>query len=44
MPKKEKMYLITYVHNSYCKKQVAPLLIPNEEVWHYLAVKKLSGL
>ena len=46
MPKKEKMYLITYVskHNSYCKKQVVPLLIPNEEGWHYLAVKKLSAL
>ena len=40
------MYLITYVskHNLYCKKQVVPLLIPNEEGWHYLEVKKLSAL
>ena len=38
---KEKTYP-AYVskHNSNCEKQVIPLLIPNEEKWHYLAVKK----
>ena len=29
--------------NSKCQKQVILLMILNEEGWHYLAVKKLSG-
>ena len=43
--KKEKTYP-AYIskHNSNREKQVIPLLIPNEEKWHYLAVKKLSAL
>ena len=43
--KKEKTYPV-YVskHNSNREEQVIPLLIPNEEKWHYLAVKKLSSL
>ena len=38
--KKEKIYP-AYVskHNSNRKKQVIPLMIPNGEGWHYLAVK-----
>ena len=31
-------------HNSNCEKQVIFLMNPNGEVWHYLAVKKLSAL
>ena len=43
--KKEKTYP-AYVskHNSNCEKQVIISMIPNEEKWHYLAVKKLSVL
>ena len=31
-------------HNSNCEKQVIILMIPNEEKWFYLTVKKLSPL
>ena len=31
-------------HNSELWKQVIFLMIPNGEVWHYIAVKKLSAL
>ena len=31
-------------HNSNCEKQIILLMITNGEVWHYLAVKKLSSL
>ena len=31
-------------HNSNHEKQVILLMIPYEVGWHYLAVKKLSGL
>ena len=43
--KKEKMYL-AYIskHNSSCEKQDIYLMIPNEEKWHYRAVKKLLAL
>ena len=43
--KKEKIYP-AYVskHNSDCEKQVILLVTPNEEGWHYIAVKKLSEL
>ena len=27
-------------HNSNCEKQVIHLMIPTQEKWHYLAVKK----
>ena len=30
--------------NQKCQEQVIPLMIPNREGWHYLAVKKLSTL
>ena len=30
--------------NSNCEKQVILLMTPNEEEWHYLAVKNLSAL
>ena len=43
--KRKKLYP-AYVskHNSDRQKQVIILMIPNEEGWHYLAVKKLSTL
>ena len=43
--KNEKMYP-AYVskHNLNREKQVILLMIPNEEKWHYLAVKKLLAL
>ena len=31
-------------YNSNREKQITLLMIPNEKVWHYLAVKKLSVL
>ena len=31
-------------HNSNCENQIIISMIPNEEVWHHLAVKKLSAL
>ena len=42
--KKEKIYP-AYVakHNSNREKQIILIMIPNEEEWHYLAVKKLSA-
>ena len=45
MLKKRKVYPV-YVskHNSNCEKHVIILIISNREVWHYLAVKKLSAL
>ena len=44
MLKKKKYVLLVSKHNSNCVKQVIFLMIPNGEVWHYLAVKKLSAL
>ena len=43
--KKEKIYP-AYVskHNSNREKQVILLMIPNEEAWHYLAVRKPLAL
>ena len=43
--KKEKIYPV-YVskNNSKRGKQVIPLMTPNGEGWHYLAIKKLSAL
>ena len=43
--KKEDVYP-AYVskHNSNREKQVILLMIPNEEKWHYLAVKKTSSI
>ena len=43
--KKEKIYP-AYVlkHNSNHEKQVVLLMIPNEEGWHYITIKKLPLL
>ena len=41
---KEKIYPAYHSkHNSNREKQIILLIIPNGEVWHYLAVKKLSA-
>ena len=45
MLKKKTIYCIAVSkHNSNSQKHVILLMIPNEEKWHYLAVKKLSTL
>ena len=31
-------------YNPTCKKEITLLMIPNEIIWHHLAVKKLSAL
>ena len=45
MLKKKTIYSIAVSkHNSNIQKHVILLMIPNEEKWHDLAVKKLSAL
>ena len=41
---KKKKYIIYKNIYSNPEKQVILLMIPNEEKWHYLAIKKLSAL
>ena len=40
MLKKKKIILVTFQNNSNLEKQFILLMIPNEERWHYIALKK----
>ena len=44
LKKKKRKPAYVSKHDSNCDKQVILLMIPNGEVWHYVAVRKLSAL